>query len=156
MADLAERVRIAYNGRLRTCLGRAMLAEGRVELNTRMLQEHPGELVHTLVHELAHLVVYRRFGRVPPHGIRFRTLMRAVHLTARATHDLAAKRTRHRRRYLYLHRCGTCGRAFIARRIMRGCYCKVCGPRMAWEIVRAPNNPEGMALLTTGIGGSGE
>jgi SprT protein len=110
------------------------------------LQEHPGELVPTLVHELAHVVVYRRHGRVSPHGVQFRTLMRAVNLTAKATHDLDVSNAR-RRRYLYLHRCGTCGAAFIVRRVMRGYWCKACGPRMSWEILRAPDCPEGLESL---------
>ncbi len=98
VADLAQSVVVRYNSRLRTSLGWAVLEEGRVELNTRLLLDHPSELINTLVHELAHLVVFRRFGRVAPHGLQFKTLMRAARLSARATHDLPVEKLRRRRR----------------------------------------------------------
>ncbi len=51
------KVRIGYNQRLRSTLGRAILHRrpGRcqVELNTRLLHEHPGEVYDVLAHELA-------------------------------------------------------------------------------------------------------
>ena len=150
MPDLPRRVRIAYNPRLRTTLGRAVLEENRVELNTRLLRDHPAELVPTLVHELAHLVIRMRYGRVAPHGRHFRTLMRAVNLSADATHDLpVAGLKRLRRRYVYLHRCSDCGYSFVARSVRRNCYCVACGPEMTWDIFRVPNTPQGLKLLET-------
>ena len=142
---------IGYNGRLRTTLGRALLEERRVELNPRLLHEHPTELVPTLVHELAHLVVYRRYGRATPHGIQFRTLMRAVNLSPKATHDLPADKFKsRRRRYLYLHRCDKCGQTFIARKVYRNYFCSICGPKMNWNMFRAPDTPRGRKMLEQG------
>jgi SprT protein len=146
MPDLAPKVAIRYNGRLRTSLGWAVLEEGRVDLNTRLLLEHPAELIPTLVHELAHLAIFRRYGRVSPHGMQFRTFMRAVRLSAKATHDLPVESLR-RRRFLYLHRCTGCGYTFIARRPRRDCYCRACGPPSKWRILRAPATAEGKGLL---------
>jgi SprT protein len=145
-ADLAERVTIRYNSRLRTSLGWAVLEECRVELNTRLLLEHPEELIPTLVHELAHLAVFRRYGRVSPHGLQFRTLMRAVRLSGRATHDLPVESLR-RGRFFYLHRCAGCGYTFLARRPRRDCYCRTCGPGPQWKVLRAPATQEGKAAL---------
>jgi len=148
MPDLAERVRIGYNPRLRTTLGRAALDRRRVELNPRILLRHPGELVPTLVHELAHLVVHMRYGAVPPHGIHFRTLMRAVNLSPGATHNLPIEHLkRPRRRYLYLHRCSGCEYSFVARSVRRGYYCTACGPGMAWDVVRVLNTAKGREFL---------
>ena len=147
MPQLHHQVRIAYNPRLRSTLGRAMLDDKRVELNTRLLLEHPAELVLTLVHELAHLAVHIRYGRVAPHGLYFRTLMRAVNLSPKATHSLPVAQFR-RRRYLYLHRCSDCGYAFIARSLRRNYYCISCGPDMTWHVIRAPNSPEGRKALS--------
>lgn len=95
--DLSRRAAIGYNPRMRTTLGQARLEDGCVELNPRLLIEHPEELVETLVHELAHLVVYWRYGKVRPHGREFFTLMRAVNLSGKATHTLNVDHLRRRR-----------------------------------------------------------
>ena len=148
MPDLADRVQVAYNPRLRTTLGRAVLDKRRVDLNPRILRDHPAELIPTLVHELAHMVAHMRYGNVPPHGAHFRTLMRAVNVPAAATHDLPVKQLRRRRgRHLYLHRCTGCGYSFVARSARRNSYCAACGPEMTWHILRAPNTPKGRQLL---------
>lgn len=148
-SSLGERVRIAYNPRMRTALGRALLEEARVELNPHLLREHPEELVPTLVHELAHVAVHQRFGGARPHGREFRTLMRAVNLSAEATHSLETARPRRRRRarYLYVHRCETCGYTFAAGRTRRDRYCAACGPEMSWTIVRLPDTPKARQAL---------
>jgi len=146
MPDLPDRVRIAYNPRLRTALGRALLDRGVVELNTHLLSEHPDQLVETLVHELAHLAVYMRYGPVRPHGEHFRTLMRAVGLSPATTHTLPVAHLR-RRRYLYLHRCSDCGYSFIAPSVRRNVYCSACGPDMTWDVYRAPRTQAGRAML---------
>ena len=94
--DLARRVRIRYNPRMRTTIGQARLTEAVVELNTRLLIEHPEELIETLIHELAHLVVYWRYGHVRPHGREFLTLLRAGNLSGKATHELEVGHLRRR------------------------------------------------------------
>lgn len=146
--ELIRRVRIGYNTRLQTTLGRALLDEDRVELNPHLLREHPGELVGTLVHELAHIVVHRHYGKAGSHGLHFRTLMAAVRLSPAATHKLpTAHLRRRRRRLLYLHRCSDCGYSFIARSVRRNYYCLACGPEMTWNIVRAPSTTAGRKHL---------
>jgi len=147
-ADRAAGVRIVYNPRLRVTLGRACLEENRVELNTRLLREHPDQLPATLVHELAHLVVHDRFGRVPPHGRQFASLMRQAGADPSATHDLPVGHLRRKRgKFLYLHRCEDCGYSFIARSVKRNYYCRACGPDMTWYILRAPNTTAGRRAL---------
>lgn len=146
--DLTDKVTIGYNPRLRTTLGRAMLEDNRVELNIHLLRAHPQELLGTLVHELAHLVVRMRYGDVPPHGQEFKTLMGAAGMSAAATHKLDTDRLGlRRRRYAYLHRCSDCGVMFIARKPRRDCYCRACGPKMSWNILRAPATPAGRRKL---------
>ncbi|MCD4823629.1 MAG: SprT-like domain-containing protein [Phycisphaerae bacterium] len=146
--DLARRVRVVYNARLSTTLGRAIFQDMLIELNPRLLAEHPAELVPTLGHELAHLVVHLRYGRCSPHGREFKTLMRAVQLPAKATHNLPVKHLRRKRgKYLYLHRCCDCGTSFVARSVRRQYYCIACGPDMKWDIFRVPNSPAGQMLL---------
>lgn len=153
VADLPGRVRLVYNPRLRTTLGRAILTDLCVELNTRLLREHPDQLIPTLAHELAHIVAHIRYGRVAPHGEHFRTLMRAVNLSSKATHDLPVGRLiRRHRRFLYLHRCSDCGYSFTAHSLRRNCYCLACGPDMSWSILRAPNSSEGRKTIKRTMG----
>lgn len=145
---LAGRVKIVYNPRLRSTAGRAFLDEARVELNTRLLREHPDQFIATLAHELAHMVAHRRFGRVQPHGRHFASLMRQVGLPAGATHSLPVAHLRRARgRFLYLHRCSDCGYSFIARSIRRNCYCRACGPDMSWRVLRAADTAAGRSAL---------
>jgi len=146
--DLAGRVTIVYNPRLRTTLGRAMLDDNRVKLNTRLLRAYPDELLATLTHELAHLAVRMRYGEAPPHRREFKALMCSVNMPAAATHHLDTKRLNlRRRRYVYLHRCSDCGMMFIARKPRRNCYCRECGPEMSWNILRAPATTKGRRKL---------
>ncbi len=148
LPELTEQVKISYNPRLSTTLGRAIFNDMHVELNPRLLRAHPEELPATLAHELAHLVVNIRYGRVAPHGREFKTLMRAVNLSPKATHNLPVTHLRRgRKKYLYLHRCCDCGYKFVARSARKQYYCLACGPDMKWDIFRLPNTPSGQKLL---------
>ena len=83
--------------------------------------------------------------------MQFRTLMRALNLSAKATHDLPAATVKYgRRRYLYLHRC-QCGYSFVARRTCRNYYCAACGPKMTWDVFRVPDTPQGRKMLNTPV-----
>jgi len=145
---LHRRVRIAYNDRMRSALGRAHLREETVCLNLRLLQQDPQQLLPTLVHELAHVAVHLVHGPVAPHGREFRRLMAIAGMPASARMHVAAGDLRRRRAdYLYLHRCGKCGYSFLARRVRRDCYCKACGPEMDWIVHRAPASEAGMEAL---------
>jgi predicted SprT family Zn-dependent metalloprotease len=147
-SEFSRRIKIGYNVRLRTTLGRAMYDSHRIELNPHLLAEHPEELIPTVVHELAHLVVHKRDPAARPHGRAFRVLMRQLGLSGKATHDLPVGHMRRKRsRYLYLHRCGDCNRSFVARKARRDCYCRACGPTMQWDILRLPDSPAGRNLL---------
>jgi len=146
--DLAAGIRFGYNGRLRSSLGRAFYKENRIDLNPRLLGANPQQVISTLVHELAHIVVYRRHGQVDAHGLHFRALMAQAGFKGRATVKLAVNPSgRTRRLFLYLHICSLCGQRFIARRVRRDCYCRHCGPTMEWKVLRAPNTPEGLKIL---------
>ena len=91
-----------WNARLRTTLGRAYFEDWMVELNPLLLARHPEQMRGLLIHELAHLVIVKRYGfREPAHGERWKALMRAAGESTRATHDLPVEDlrvTRRRRR----------------------------------------------------------
>lgn len=148
--ELAHKIRTGYNVRLSTTLGRALYSKMRIELNPRLLSEHPAELIPTLAHELAHLVARHRYGSTSPHGPEFRAMMRSLNLSGKATHNLPVSHLRKSRKstkYLYLHRCAQCGYKFVARSQRRNYYCLACGPEMKWDIYRLPNTPAGKTLL---------
>ncbi len=87
--DLRAAIRIRWNPRLRTTVGRAMLDELVLELNPRLLARHPEQVRSVLVHEAAHLVVRRLHGpREAPHGKVWKGYMRKAGEDTRATHDL--------------------------------------------------------------------
>ncbi len=90
---------IRWNPRLRTTVGRALLESMIVELNPRLLARYPKELPSILAHEAAHLVVRRLHGSGPrPHGRIWKSYMRRVGESTRATHCLDTRGLRSRRR----------------------------------------------------------
>ncbi len=88
---LLRRLQICYNPRLFSTIGRAILEKYRIELNPLLLLEHPRQLIPTLIHELAHIAVFDRYGHVPLHGEEFRALMQSLNLSPQATHDLPVR-----------------------------------------------------------------
>lgn len=116
-------LRVVFNSRLRTAVGRADFSTCTIELNGRLLDRHPEELLPTLVHELCHLVA----GARAAHGPRWRAAVVALGYRPETCHrldvaDLAVRRRAwtwscrdcgetyrrsHRRATRYL--CGTCG-----------------------------------------------
>lgn len=147
LSHLAKTVTICYNPRLRTTLGRAVYDDFRVELNARLLLEHPAELVPTLAHELAHLAVYVKWRSAQPHGQHFRMMMASVGMPASATHNLPTAHLRkRRRRYLYIHQCGQCGQSHVARSVMRNRVCAACGSG-TWDVFRIPDTVVGRKIV---------
>ncbi len=87
--DLRAAIRIHWNPRLRTTIGRALLDELVLELNPRLLARHPDQVRHVLIHEAAHLVVRRLYGPdEAPHGRVWKAYMRLAGESTKATHDL--------------------------------------------------------------------
>lgn len=136
---------VAWNARLRTTAGRALLDAGRIELNPALLTASPAAIPTVLVHEAAHLAVVRLFGpRVPAHGRHWRALMRLCGLPPAITHDLPLRRRR-RRSWLFLRLCDACGARRIGRAVRYGSC--ACGALDRYLVVRAAAGPNGLAAL---------
>lgn len=129
---------VEFNPRLRSTLGRADFARATVELNPRLLDRHPRELVPTLLHELCHLLA----GPCAKHGPKWRALMEALGLPPRACHDLDTSGARGRRR-VWAWRCRSCGETYVRRhRGARRFRCGDCGGRLVVAGELAEESPE--------------
>lgn len=71
-----------------TTAGSAYSSLWEIRLNAMLLAENGQAFIDEVVpHELAHLLVYRQFGRVAPHGKEWRYMMEHVlNVSARRTH----------------------------------------------------------------------
>lgn len=121
-------VAVRFNRLLRTAVGRADGAARTIELNPRLLDRHPAELVPTLVHELCHLAV----GVADGHGERWRAAMRALGFPPLACHHLDVAGLEVRRRRAWRWSCRECGEVYLRRhRGARRFRCGGCGGRLA-------------------------
>lgn len=120
------RVAVVFNPRLRSAAGRADGRARTIELNPRLLDRHPGELLPTLGHELCHLVAGVRDG----HGPRWRAAMAALGLRPEVCHRLDVGGISARRR-TWLWTCAGCGETYRRRhRGARRFRCGRCGRRL--------------------------
>jgi SprT protein len=142
------RVDIDYSSAMRTRAGVADLVRFEVRLNLRLMERHPEQVDETLVHELAHIAAVIICGHdIDPHGPEWQSLMRAAGYRPDRTHTLdVSDLQQERRRYLYLHRCESCGAYRISRRVVRMWECIDCNPGKL-AVWRAPDTPAGRKKL---------
>lgn len=143
----AAKVEVRWNDRLRTTAGRAFYREGRIELNPSLLATSPKDLDDVLVHEAAHVAVFRLFGEHgAAHGRHWRGLMRLAGVRPDVTHDLPVpKSVRRRRGHVFLRVCDACGDRRIARAV-RYDRC-ACGSAKDFLVLRAPATANGVQTL---------
>lgn len=74
-----------------TYAGTAHLTTWEIHLNPVLLLENQHAFIEQVIpHELAHLLVFQRFGKVPPHGKEWRWMMEAVlQVPAKRTHSFS-------------------------------------------------------------------
>jgi len=111
--DLAARVNVQWNGRMRSCAGRATWPVALIELNPRLVEISREEVRRTMLHELAHLVAYERHGnrRIQAHGIQWQQACADLGIPGeRATHELALPSRTLKRRWRY--DCPSCETSF--------------------------------------------
>ncbi len=130
---LAARIRVEWNARMRTAVGRAEPRRALITLNPVLQNFGLEEIDRTLRHELAHLLAQHRAGhrRIGPHGAEWRRACRELDLLNEAAcHRLPLPARQLARSFLY--RCRNCGRDFPrARRIRRAIACLACCRRFA-------------------------
>ena len=116
----------------------------RIRINAALLESHPQEmLAETVPHEVAHVVIYRLYGRrARPHGKEWKALMRAFGVDPAPCHTLPTEPVRQLKRFRY--RCACAEDAWLTsirhRRAQQGTdyVCRRCGQKL----VRAPESAD--------------
>ena len=125
---LAARLRVEWNGRMRTTVGRADFRRCLISLNPALQEFGPAEIDRTLRHELAHLLAHFRFGRrrIQSHGREWRDACCELGISGeRAGHTLPLVGRSLSRRFIYY--CQNCQGHFPrVRRIRRATACLAC------------------------------
>jgi predicted SprT family Zn-dependent metalloprotease len=130
-------VTVAFSPRLRSSLGRAAVASGRISLHPALRTAPRQLLEEVLCHEVAHVVAYRRaraVGAPPPrpHGAEWAALVRAAGYEPqlRASKSLVEKSRpcihAPSSRRLVVHMCPVCQVRRIARRAVPAWRCSAC------------------------------
>lgn len=84
--------------------GSAFLTRWEIQLNTTMLHENDKTFIEEVIpHELAHLIVFKKFGKVKPHGKEWQYIMTAIlGRTPKTTHNFSVHNNNN---YLYYCLC---------------------------------------------------
>src|SRR5437016_13456881 len=125
---LARQVRVEWNPRMKSAVGRADIREKLVSLNPRLQDHGLAEIDRTLRHELAHLLAQFRVGRrrIAPHGPEWRQACCDLGIADEARcHNLPFATKAYVVRFVY--RCPNCRQEFPrVRRIRRTIACLAC------------------------------
>jgi SprT protein len=132
--NLAARLRVEWNRRMRTTVGRADFRRCLISLNPALQEFGAAEVDRTLRHELAHLLAQFRFckrRRILPHGHEWRNACCDLGIAGEcAGHTLPLVGRALRRRFVYY--CKNCQQHFPrVRRIRRATACLACCRKFA-------------------------
>lgn len=128
LPELARKVRVTWNPRMRTTAGRAWWPSRSIEMNPKLKDFSEAEIWRTLKHEFAHLLAYERCGRrrIDPHGAEWRTACTELGIPdEKPYHSLPLKGRRMKRNYAYA--CPSCLAVITrVRPIQRAVACYSC------------------------------
>ena len=126
--SLGARLRVEWNGQMRTTVGRADFRRCLISLNPALQRFGAAEIDRTLRHELAHLLAQFRFckRRIRPHGREWRKACCDLGISGeRAGHTLPLVGRSLSHRFIYY--CQNCQGHFPrVRRIRRATACLAC------------------------------
>ena len=121
-----------------TTAGTAWSQQWEIRLNPVLLLENQQAFIDEVVpHELAHLLVYARFGRVAPHGKAWRWMMEQVlHVSAQRTHNFSTLSVQGK---TFPYRCACQQHQLSVRRHHRSqsgdasYHCRACGEALRFD-----------------------
>ncbi len=119
-SDLAKRLQVRWNPRMRSTAGMAYPARALITLNPRLIVFGNAEVDRTLRHELAHLLAHYRAGRrkIAPHGQEWKIACHDLGLRDESRcHSLPLPQRKMNRPHGY--RCPGCGLTIRRTRPMR-------------------------------------
>jgi len=109
LPELARKVSVSWNARMRTTAGRAWWPARSIEMNPKLREFSEEEIWRTLKHEFAHLLAYERCGRkhIDPHGTEWRAACAELGIGDEKTyHSLPLKGRKMKRNHAYV--CPAC------------------------------------------------
>ena len=109
LPELARKIGVSWNPRMRTTAGRAWWPARQIELNPKLKDISEQEVWRTLKHEFAHLIAYERSGRkkIRPHGVEWRTACSDLGIGGEsAYHHLPFEGRKMKRKHAYA--CPSC------------------------------------------------
>lgn len=109
LPELAKKVLVTWNPRMRTTAGRAWWPSRCIEINPKLKDFSEVVVWRTLKHEFAHLLAYERCGRrhIDPHGPEWRAACAELGIPEEQPyHTLPLKSRKMRRNYAYA--CPSC------------------------------------------------
>lgn len=109
MHELARKVRVSWNPRMRTTAGRAWWPHRSIEMNPKIKDIADAQIWRTLKHEFAHLVAYERCGRrrIDPHGPEWRAACAELGIADETTYHTLPLRSRKMKRS-HFYSCPSC------------------------------------------------
>jgi SprT protein len=126
--DLANKVSVSWNPRMRSTAGRAKWPACEIELNPKLKEFGDEEIQRTLKHEFAHLLAHERnkYRRIEPHGREWRMACADLGIPhERVCHTLPLTKRSLKRKFAYS--CPSCGAIiYRVRAIRRPVACLSC------------------------------
>lgn len=131
VTDLASMVRVGFSDRLTRALGRCTPETGSIRLNRKLSKTNHEILREVLCHEVAHIAVWRLYGRsARPHGAEWRELVALAGYEPRVKWvrmpgSLSVRRPTGEFTS-YEHVCPVCGSSWTAKRRVSTWRCGAC------------------------------
>lgn len=126
--NLVSRTRVRLSGRLTRSLATCTPERYEIRLRTDVPSFSAAKQREILAHELAHIVAWHENPDAPPHGHRWRELVRQAGYAPKLQIDPppGARSRASGPRYVYIHTCPVCHFRRIGRRPVRQWRCRSC------------------------------
>lgn len=105
----AKPVEVRYDINSARLGGQALIGRYTIRLNPHFLGKYGDEYINrTVVHEVVHLGVGLRYGRVDAHGLEWKNMMRSVGADPARCHSFEADEGVGRQKTKYNYKCSVC------------------------------------------------